>query len=241
MADDYDEKYTDPDLRREIKDELMDSDKGGDPGQWSARKSQMLVQEYEKRGGGYKKDSKDEDAKSLEEWTDQDWQTKDGSAYASEDGETKRYLPKRAWDLLSEAERDRTDRKKREEGEDAAQQYVANTIEAKAARAYVDHGDASELFEDQLKRLNKGELDDLASDAEIDGRSKMDKDDLAAALRNHYDNAGLDDGGSGGVGDRTKAELYEEAKGQDVDGRSKMDKGGTGRGRGRVTRARRRR
>ena len=120
MADDYDEKYTDPDLRREIKDELMDSDKGGDPGQWSARKSQMLVQEYEKRGGGYKKDAKDEDAKSLEEWTDQDWQTKDGSAYASEDGETKRYLPKRAWDLLSDAEKDRTDRKKRDEGDDAA-------------------------------------------------------------------------------------------------------------------------
>ena len=219
MADDYDEKYTDPDLRREIKDELMKSDKGGDPGQWSARKSQMLVQEYEKRGGGYKKDEKDEDAKSLEEWTDQDWQTKGGSAYASDDdGPTKRYLPERAWDLLSEEERDRTDRKKREEGEDAAKQYVANTVEAKAARAYVDHGDASELSEDQLNRLNKGELDDLASNAEIEGRSKMDKAKLAAALRKHYENAGGD--GS----DKTKAELYEEAKEQDVAGRSKMNR-----------------
>ena len=219
MADDYDDKYTDPDLRREIKDELMESDKGGDPGQWSARKSQMLVQEYEKRGGGYKQDEKDADAKSLEEWTDQEWQTKDGSAYAArEDGPTKRYLPKRAWDLLSEEERDRTDRKKRDEGEDAAQQYVANTIEAKAARAYVDHGDASELSEDQLNRLNKTELDDLASEAEIDGRSKMGKSDLAAALRKHYD----DNDGDGS--DRTKKDLYEAAKEQDVEGRSKMDK-----------------
>ena len=220
MADDYEEKYTRPDLRREIKDELMEGDKGGDPGEWSARKSQMLVQEYQKRGGGYKKDEKDADAKSLEEWTDQDWQTKDGSAYASDDGETKRYLPERAWDLLSDAEKERTDRKKREAGEEEAKQYVANTVEAKAARAYVDHGDASELSEDQLNRLNKSELDDLASDAGIDGRSKMDKAGLAAALREHYDDAG--DENSDGA---TKAELYEKAKEQDVEGRSKMDKG----------------
>ena len=32
MSDNYDEKYTDPELRREIKDELMESDKGGDQG-----------------------------------------------------------------------------------------------------------------------------------------------------------------------------------------------------------------
>ena len=224
MADDYDEKYTKPDLRREIKDELMEGDRGGDPGQWSARKSQMLVQEYEKRGGGYKKDEKDEDAKSLEEWTDQEWQTKDGSAYASgDDGPAKRYLPERAWNLLSDAEKDRTDRKKREEGDDAARQYVANTVEAKAARAYVDHGDASDLSRDQLGRLNKSELDDLASEAGIDGRSKMDKGELADALHDHFGDS--EGGGSdGGESERTKAELYEAAKEQDVDGRSKMDR-----------------
>ncbi len=32
----------------------MQSDKGGKPGEWSARKSQLLVQEYEKQGGGNK-------------------------------------------------------------------------------------------------------------------------------------------------------------------------------------------
>ena len=221
MADDYEEKYTKPDLRREIKDELMAGDKGGDPGEWSARKSQMLVQEYEKRGGGYKKDEKDADAESLEEWTDQNWQTKDGSADASAPGGgTKRYLPERAWDLLSDEEKDRTDRKKREAGDDAAKQYVANTVEAKAARAFVDHGDASELSEDQLNRLTKSELDDLASTEDVDGRSKMDKAELAAALRSHYE---ARDGG-GDAGDKTKAELYEEAKDQDIDGRSKMSK-----------------
>ncbi|MFP4008355.1 MAG: hypothetical protein ACLFV6_10185, partial [Spirulinaceae cyanobacterium] len=62
------QKYTQPQLRQQIKDELMHSDKGGKPGQWSARKSQLLVQEYEKQGGGYQGE-KDEAAKSLEAWT----------------------------------------------------------------------------------------------------------------------------------------------------------------------------
>lgn len=32
------DKYTDPDLRDEVKEEVHASDKGGRPGQWSARK-----------------------------------------------------------------------------------------------------------------------------------------------------------------------------------------------------------
>jgi hypothetical protein len=28
--------------------------KGGDPGEWSARKAQLLASEYKKAGGGYK-------------------------------------------------------------------------------------------------------------------------------------------------------------------------------------------
>ena len=45
------EKYTDPELREQIKEEIKESDKGGKKGQWSARKSQLLTREYEKRGG----------------------------------------------------------------------------------------------------------------------------------------------------------------------------------------------
>ena len=47
-------KYTKPELRERIKDRIMESSKGGKPGQWSARRSQLLAQEYEKAGGGYK-------------------------------------------------------------------------------------------------------------------------------------------------------------------------------------------
>ena len=49
---DYEEKYTHPELREKIKEEIKASDKGGEKGQWSARKSQLLTQEYEKQGGG---------------------------------------------------------------------------------------------------------------------------------------------------------------------------------------------
>jgi len=45
------EKYTDPKLRDEVKEEIHKGDEGGQPGQWSARKAQMMAAEYKKRGG----------------------------------------------------------------------------------------------------------------------------------------------------------------------------------------------
>jgi hypothetical protein len=130
---DYEENYTDPELREKIKEEIKASDKGGKKGQWSARKSQLLTQEYEKRGGGYKGE-KGQSQKDLEEWTEEEWQTKEGEADARRDGgETKRYLPKKAWDNMSEEEKEETEQKKRE-GSKKGQQYVSNTEEAKEAR-----------------------------------------------------------------------------------------------------------
>jgi hypothetical protein len=192
----------------------MASDKGGSPGQWSARKAQMLVQEYERRGGGYRQDENREEAESLREWTDQEWQTNEGSAFARLEGEKKRYLPKRAWDLLDEEEKKEADRRK-QQGTEAGKQFVANTIEAKAARAYVDHGDASELREDQLMRLDKDELDQIAREEAIEGRSKFNKEELAKSIREHFHRRNQEP---------TKAELYDKAKELDVDGRSRMDK-----------------
>ena len=50
---DWEHKYTDPALRARLKDAVVAGDKGGKPGQWSARKAQLLKQEYERAGGGY--------------------------------------------------------------------------------------------------------------------------------------------------------------------------------------------
>ena len=126
------EKYTDPELRERIKEEIKDSDKGGNKGQWSARKSQLLTQEYEKRGGGYKGE-KDGSQKNIEKWTEEEWQTQEGDARARSGDETARYLPKKAWEKMSEEEKRETEKKKRE-GSRGGQQHVANTEEARQAR-----------------------------------------------------------------------------------------------------------
>ena len=46
--------YTKPAMRKRIFSKIKAGDKGGRPGQWSARKAQMLAKEYKAKGGGYK-------------------------------------------------------------------------------------------------------------------------------------------------------------------------------------------
>ena len=46
--------YTKPELRKRIFNRIKAGSKGGGPGQWSARKAQMLAMAYKKAGGGYK-------------------------------------------------------------------------------------------------------------------------------------------------------------------------------------------
>ena len=46
--------YTKPGLRKRIFKRILAGNKGGRPGQWSARKAQMLAKQYKAAGGGYK-------------------------------------------------------------------------------------------------------------------------------------------------------------------------------------------
>jgi len=46
--------YTKPSLRKSLFNKIKAGSKGGKPGQWSARKAQMLAKEYKAKGGGYK-------------------------------------------------------------------------------------------------------------------------------------------------------------------------------------------
>jgi hypothetical protein len=46
--------YTKPGMRKSLFNSIKAGGKGGAPGQWSARKAQMLAMQYKKRGGGYK-------------------------------------------------------------------------------------------------------------------------------------------------------------------------------------------
>lgn len=46
--------YTKPSMRKALFDKIKAGNKGGDPGEWSARKAQLLAKEYKKKGGGYR-------------------------------------------------------------------------------------------------------------------------------------------------------------------------------------------
>lgn len=104
-------KKSNPALWNRIVSSVKSSTKGGDAGQWSARKAQLAVAKYKDAGGQYvgKKSSDN----SLAKWTDQKWRTKSGKP-SSETGE--RYLPEKAIKSLSSSEYAATTRAKRQGG-----------------------------------------------------------------------------------------------------------------------------
>ncbi len=45
--------YTKPSMRKSLVASVKAGGKGGSPGQWSARKAQMVAKQYKAKGGGY--------------------------------------------------------------------------------------------------------------------------------------------------------------------------------------------
>jgi len=45
--------YTKPTMRKTLFNNIKAGTKGGDPGEWSARKAQLLASQYKAKGGGY--------------------------------------------------------------------------------------------------------------------------------------------------------------------------------------------
>lgn len=107
--------YTKPGLRESIKRRVLAGSKGGRPGQWSARKAQLVAQQYKKAGGGYT-GSKSSKQKSLSKWTKEEWGTKSGKPSTQGSKATgERYLPKKARQALSKKEYAATSAKKRQD------------------------------------------------------------------------------------------------------------------------------
>jgi hypothetical protein len=97
--------------------------KGGNPGQWSARKAQLASQRYKKSGGGYS-GPKTAAQKSLSKWTDEKWGTKSGKPSTQGPKATgERYLPKKARQALSSGEYAATTKAKRK-GTAQGKQFV---------------------------------------------------------------------------------------------------------------------
>ena len=127
--------YTNPALRERIKNRILAGDKGGKPGQWSARKAQLLAQQYEKAGGGYS-GSKTKAQRSLSKWTGEKWRTKSGKPSTQGSNATgERYLPSKAIKALSAKEYAATSRAKRA-GTKAGRQFVSQpkSVARKTAR-----------------------------------------------------------------------------------------------------------
>lgn len=134
--------YTRPALRESLKAQILAGDKGGLPGQWSARKAQMLAQQYKAQGGGYL-GPKSPTQQSLERWTSEDWTTIDRGKAERYDAQgrlvMKRYLPAKAWAMLSPAERQATDQAKVQASR-LGIQFVKNTPAAEQAGRLVRSG-----------------------------------------------------------------------------------------------------
>jgi hypothetical protein len=124
--------YTKPAFRKRIVASVKAGSQGGKPGQWSARKAQLVAQKYEKAGGGYSGE-KTSAQKNLSKWTKEEWGTKSGKPSTQGPKATgERYLPKKAIQSLSASEYAATSRKKRE-GTKQGKQFVPNTPAAKRA------------------------------------------------------------------------------------------------------------
>ena len=108
---------TNPGLWKRVVSSVKAGSKGGDAGEWSARKAQLAVKKYKDAGGGYKGDKSS--SNSLSKWSKQEWTTSSGKPSEGK----RRYLPKAAWKALSSSEKAATIRAKAE-GNKEGKQFV---------------------------------------------------------------------------------------------------------------------
>ena len=156
---------TDPELWERVKAQVTAGDKGGEPGEWSARKAQMAVLAYKKEGGGYK-GAKTED-NSLVQWTEEEWGTKSGHP-SGEAGE--RYLPKEAREALTAEEYARTTEKKRRDTQ-TGEQFSKQPEDVAKKTAPFRHAEPT-----------KADLLSQAKARGVAGRSRMSRQELEQAL-----------------------------------------------------------
>ena len=127
---------TSPPLWKRVVQEVKKGSKGGLPGQWSARKAQLAVALYKKRGGRYRGTRSPNN--SLTKWTKQQWRTKSGKPSIVGSGATgERYLPTKAIKNLSRKEYQKTTaakRKTRRKGKQYSRQPVAIAAKTKKYR-----------------------------------------------------------------------------------------------------------
>jgi hypothetical protein len=131
--------YTDPELREALKRRILQGSKGGRPGQWSARKAQLLAHEYEAHGGSYR-GRKTSAQRSLSKWSREAWGTRSGrNSVQGRRASGERYLPRRLLRRLSKRDYDATTRAKRRSLR-AGAQYSAQPAGVSRRIRELEHG-----------------------------------------------------------------------------------------------------
>lgn len=120
-------------MRERLRAEIRAAAKGGEPGTWSARKSQLLTLAYQKNGGGYLQQHPNSKQKIR---TAQDWQAPDEKPARRAAGPA-RYLPTKAWDDLTPAQRKAATVKKLA-GSKTSKHTVASAAGAKQVRKHAE-------------------------------------------------------------------------------------------------------
>lgn len=93
-------KKANPKLWESVKNKVLRGSKGGPAGKWSARKAQLSVAEYKRRGGKYI--GKKSTSNSLSKWSREKWDYISPSSRKSKKG---RYLPEKVRRSLTKKER----------------------------------------------------------------------------------------------------------------------------------------
>jgi Family of unknown function (DUF5872) len=169
---------TDPKLWEKVKTEVTRGGKGGEPGQWSARKAQLAVQEYKKRGGGYLGPKSRDN--SLNQWAGEDWGTKSGGN-SRETGE--RYLPKKARQALSDSDGRAARGEKRVDPAKSGKASAGPKARAVADKTAKHRSAGKASARSKQPRQNKDQLLIQARYLDIEGRSNMLKSELLDAIR----------------------------------------------------------
>jgi hypothetical protein len=164
---------TNPALWEAVKDEVKQGSRGGEAGEWSARKAQLAVQEYKKRGGGYRGKASAENP--PKQWAENDWSPKSGRP-SGETGE--RYVAHEARDASTDEEYRATNEKQREDSE-KGKQFSKQPREIVAKTLRLRHA----AIVKTVRVRTKADMLREAKQLEIDGRSRMDKEELAKAIR----------------------------------------------------------
>jgi len=106
--------YTKPGMRKRKFEQIKAGGKGGNPGQWSARKAQMLAKAYKDAGGGYKaQGGMKAPQQSLKNWGDQDWDYISKGDEKKPKSERGRYLPKSVRASLTPGQKASENKKKK--------------------------------------------------------------------------------------------------------------------------------